>query len=393
MPPAQFLQPARIERVREEAVDSDFIAERFVATALPVGKVLYVADLPQKHRKEHPRQAVSTAPELDGLIASAQQEVLLQTPYLVLSDAAQAIFRDLRQQPEPPRVVVSTNSLAATDNPVVYALSYEYKRRNLRELGFNIYEYKPFPLDAPVDYENLVRAPLAQGPGERENRVLGGSAIGNAVRGSSGQPGAAGDPDRDAGRAPGGSEVDRRLQRTETRPSFFSTRPANKPLPVTREGARMGLHAKIVGGRPAGGGHRHPTTSTRAARTTTPKAPSSSSTRLSRRHWRRASSATWHPPMPRVVAPREKPPVLSGLNYSAGKMFEALPILDFWPWRYATNYEFKPGPDCPWPLRRQDPKFLQCYEPVGDFPEVNVGPKWLLVRMLTAFGAGLVPIL
>jgi len=24
---------------------------------------------------------------------------------------------------------------------------------------------------------------------------------------------------------------------------------------------------------------------------------------------------------------------------------------------------------------------------------VNVGPKWLLVRMLTAFGAGLVPIL
>ncbi len=36
---------------------------------------------------------------------------------------------------------------------------------------------------------------------------------------------------------------------------------------------------------------------------------------------------------------------------------------------------------------------MQCYEPVGDFPEVNVGPKWLLVRMLIAFGAGLVPIL
>ena len=392
MPPAQFLQPDRIERVREEAVDSDFIAERFVDTALPVGKVLYVADLPQKHRKEHPRQAVSTAPELDGLIARAQQEVLLQTPYLVLSDAAQAIFRELRQQPEPPRVVVSTNSLAATDNPVVYALSYKYKRRNLRELGFNIYEYKPFPLDAPVDYENLVRAPLAQASGERENRVLGGSAIGNAVRGSSGQPGTAGSGAGDAARAQAGSEVDRRLQRTETRPSFFSTRPANKPLPVTREGARMGLHAKslVVDRRVAViGTHnfdpRSENYNTEGAIVIFDPAFAQALAASIERDI--APTNSW------VVAPREKPPVLSGLNYSAGKMFEALPILDFWPWRYATNYEFKPGPDCPWPLRRQDPKFLQCYEPVGDFPEVNVGPKWLLVRMLTAFGAGLVPIL
>ncbi|MCW0449957.1 hypothetical protein NB706_002791 [Xanthomonas sacchari] len=94
-----------------------------------------------------------------------------------------------------------------------------------------------------------------------------------------------------------------------------------------------------------------------------------------------------------VVAPRVKPPVLSGLNYSMGKVSEALPVLDFWPWRYATDYEFQPGPDCPAPLTRRDPGFHRCYNAVGDFPEVNVGPKWLLVRMLTAFGSGLVPIL
>ena len=72
---------------------------------------------------------------------------------------------------------------------------------------------------------------------------------------------------------------------------------------------------------------------------------------------------------------------------------QALPILDFWPWRYATDYEFQPGPACPEPLPRQHPDFHACYTAVGDFPEVNVGPKLLLVRMLTAFGAGLVPIL
>ena len=72
---------------------------------------------------------------------------------------------------------------------------------------------------------------------------------------------------------------------------------------------------------------------------------------------------------------------------------QALPVLDFWPWRYATNYQFRPGPGCPAPLSRHAPDFHDCYVPVGDFPEVAVGPKWVLVRMLTAFGAGLVPIL
>ncbi len=69
--------------------------------------------------------------------------------------------------------------------------------------------------------------------------------------------------------------------------------------------------------------------------------------------------------------------MLSGLNYSVGKVSEALPVLDFWPWRYATNYEFQPGPDCLFPLKRQDTQFRKCYVAVGDFPEVNVGPKWL----------------
>jgi hypothetical protein len=68
-------------------------------------------------------------------------------------------------------------------------------------------------------------------------------------------------------------------------------------------------------------------------------------------------------------------------------------VLDLWPWRYATNYAFQPGPDCPMPLSRRDPGFHRCYVPVGDFPDVTLGPKSIFTRMLTAFGAGLVPIL
>ncbi|MEG1679971.1 MAG: phospholipase D-like domain-containing protein, partial [Stenotrophomonas sp.] len=136
LPQASFRRPDRIARVDAEASDPNFIEQAFVDTALPVRAVSYVADLPRKHRREREAQPLNgqhvTEPKLDALISQAQTEVLLQTPYLVLSKPAQELFKNLRKRETPPRVVVSTNSLAATDNPIVYALSYKYKRRNLR---------------------------------------------------------------------------------------------------------------------------------------------------------------------------------------------------------------------------------------------------------------------
>ncbi|WP_220466772.1 phospholipase D family protein [Stenotrophomonas tumulicola] len=421
MPPAEFRRPERVQRVSQEADDTAFITRSFVDTALPVASVRYVADLPRKHRRErtgHPRDGQHvTEPQLDRLISEAQSEVLLQTPYLVLSKPARQLFADLRKQPEPPRVLVSTNSLAATDNPIVYALSYKYKRRNMRELGFNIFEFKPFPLDAPVDYRNLLPDPIAGEYPEGPRGLLGGSAAGSNARppGSGGnnagtrnsgdgngkgkgneprinpRTGSAYQNARERRRA-NGSEVDRDLLRTETRPSFLGSRAVNKPLPVTRSGARMGLHAKsLVVDRRIGviGTHNF---DPRSENYNTEGAVIIDDPVFAQRL---ADSILRdiHPQNSWTVAPRAKPPVLSGLNYSVGKASEALPILDFWPWRYATDYEFQPGPACPAPLPRQHPDFLSCYTAVGDFPEVNVGPKLLLVRMLTAFGAGLVPIL
>ncbi|MET0655500.1 MAG: phospholipase D-like domain-containing protein, partial [Pseudoxanthomonas sp.] len=129
MPPEDFLRPDRVAAFSAEASDQTFVRERLVQAAMPVGVVKYVADLPQKHRRERPSGAAPAAPELEPLIAGAQSEVLLQTPYLVLSEPAQDLFRALHQRQAPPQVLVSTNSLAATDNPVVYSMSFKYKRR------------------------------------------------------------------------------------------------------------------------------------------------------------------------------------------------------------------------------------------------------------------------
>ena len=374
MPPTRYLRPQRVQALSVEASDADVVQERLVRAAMPVGPVQYVADLPQKHRRERTDAAAPAAPELKALIEGARAEVLLQTPYLVVSDAAQDLFRALHQRPRPPQVIVSTNSLAATDNPVVYSMSFKYKRRYLREFGFRIYEYKPFPEDAPVDYAALMPdGPLAvpgqptadPHEGERRPRV-----------GSSGMSG----------------DTARRLQRTESRPSFLSSGAATEPLPLKRAGVRMGLHAKsmVIDNRIGViGTHnfdpRSENYNTESAVIIDDAAFAQTLAASIRRDI--APENAW------VVAPRAKPPVLSGLDYSLGKVSEALPLFDVWPWRYATSYAFKPGPGCPAPLPIDDPAFHDCYEAVGDFPEVNVGPKWLYTRLLTAFGAGLVPIL
>lgn len=362
MPPARFRRPARVEELKREATDTELQRTRFADQALPVGAVQYVADLPQKHRRKRPERSAVAAPELRGLIEGAQNEVLLQTPYLVFSKQAQQMFLDLRARPSPPRVVISTSSLAASDNPVVYSLAFKYKRRYLRDFGFRIYELKPFPEDAPIDYAALLRSeapPLAL--------------------------------EEEAASAAEG-KVQRELLRGETRPSFFGSKAANRPIRLKRAGIRIGLHAKslVVDERVGVIGTdnfdpRSDNYNTEAVVIIDDAAFAQALAASIRRDIQPENSWT--------IGPREKPLLFSGLNYSLDKISSALPLFDLWPWRYSTNYEFVPGPDCPAPLPTNDPNFAKCYRDVGDFPEVKVGPKRLYVRILTAFGAGLVPIL
>jgi hypothetical protein len=91
-----------------------------------------------------------------------------------------------------------------------------------------------------------------------------------------------------------------------------------------------------------------------------------------------------------TIAPKPKLPALHQLNYNLGKLSEKLPVFDIWPFPYATSYEIKPG--CS-PLPPSDPRFLECYTPVGDFPEVDLSLKMIYTRVLTVFGAGFIPFL
>ncbi|MHC9083693.1 phospholipase D family protein [Luteimonas sp. RIT-PG2_3] len=390
LPHEPYQHPERVQAISRDADDAALVRSKLVSAALPVRQMEFVADLPQKHRRdrEQANASIHTTPGLLGLIASAEDNVLLQTPYLVLSKPAQRTFEALQARVSPPRVEISTNSLAATDSFITYALSYKYKRRYLRDFGFEIHEFKPFPEDAPVDLDATGAVGISWNPDGSVN--IGDEADGDGTPASSPDVlrfGSSGEGGR------GGSEPSRPAPLSREYAALrYAGIGVNRRVPVARAGVRFGLHAKslvvderigVVGTHnfdPRGDDYN-----TESAVVIDDPAFARLLAASIRRDMRPENS--W------VIARRDKPPVFSGLEYSLAKVSEHLPIFDLWPVRYATSYEFVPGPACPEPLSPRDPTFRSCYEPVGDFPEVALGFKSLLTRIFTAFGAGLAPIL
>lgn len=374
-----FRKPERVRALLADVANDDVLRERFVTPAMAVDNVAFIADLPQKHRRDtdSAESGGAAGKRLLGLIEGARQSVLLQTPYLVLSKPAQRLFRSLHHQPQPPRVQVSTNSLAATDAFIAYAMSYKYKRRYLRDFGFEIHEFKPFPADAPFE--------------------LGATGAGWDDDAAS---------DVDAGGSPAEAPLslrERRLAKRGLRSEPVSEAGRLSPfassggLPVRlkRAGMRLGLHAKslVVDDRVGVvGTHnfdpRGDTLNTESAVVIEDPA-FARALAASIRHDMAPGNA-W------VIGRRDDSPILAGVEFTLARMSERMPLFDLWPYKYATSYDYVPGPGCPptdAPQSPFAPEFRRCNQPVGDFPEVDIGLKWLGVRVFTAFGAGLSPIL
>lgn len=334
-----YRNAARVAELSRHADDAEFIRTHFVDDALRVGRVDYFSDSPGK-----PSQArrESTRP-LNALLNGAKSEIVLQTPYLVLSSTARRIFRELHRRAQPPHVVVSTNSLAATDAFYVYALSYKYKKRYLK-LGFEIHEFKPFPAEAPAliaNYAGLGAEPL--------------------------QP----------------------AQPTRTR-----TRSKYRNAPLKRGGVRVGLHAKsmVIDGNIAVIGSHNFDPRSEAYNTESGFIVYDATLAA---HLREAILRDAAPENAWTIAKRPRTRILGGINNAIANLSEALPIFDLWPFRYASSFEFDPtgkNGTCQ-PVPPGAPDFYACYTNVGDFPEVDLPLKTIYTRIVTAFGAGLVSIM
>lgn len=131
-----------------KAFDYERIKKLFVDTAISVDSIEYFSDSPEKlftRNKEVRKQYKQMSLKIKDLILSTKQSLTFQTPYLVLSTKAYRALKSLRKKNPEVKIVVSTNSLSSTDAFYVYAISFKHKKRYLKKIKLNIFEYKQHP--------------------------------------------------------------------------------------------------------------------------------------------------------------------------------------------------------------------------------------------------------
>lgn len=121
--------------------------ERLLSGKLPLyrGKASVIVDPPEKVDGDT-HVSDTMMGQLSGLGLAAKKEVLLVSPYFVPGKVGMDWFGYLRAQGT--RVRVLTNSLAASDVPVVHA-GYARYRKELLKMGVELHELKPLPNAAP----------------------------------------------------------------------------------------------------------------------------------------------------------------------------------------------------------------------------------------------------
>lgn len=149
-PPLEPLaMPARLASQLQIIADRQIMQQTFVDAAFAVERLEYFSDRPRKQAFPEDAPKSDITQELFDVLTSAQQSVVIQSPYMVLSKRARRVFSELRERNPDIELVFSTNSLASTDADTVYAHTHRHKDRYIDELGFRMYEFKPFPVDAP----------------------------------------------------------------------------------------------------------------------------------------------------------------------------------------------------------------------------------------------------
>lgn len=320
--------------VDREASNPAAIAGKLIRPMIPVsGRVAFYSDAPGKRESDGDTEISTTSTGIAEIVAQASQLVVIQTPYLIFRGEALKLMKKVRKKHPDFHAVAVTNSLASTDNLVVYSLAMKQRKRLIKDLKFHVFEFKP----QPGDVEKMI-------PRYRSLIAANGKADEPMVDGE---------------------------------------------LPVNIKGTRIGLHSKsfVVDDRIAWiGSHnfdpRSASFNTELALAIHDEAVAAA---LKRNILRDAEPQnSW------AVAPRKTIPLISHFSGFVGSVSQRLPVLDVWPFRYTTNYQLREGKTA---LPYGDPGFHDHYESVGDFPGINLSPKRVQTYLIGVMGGFAVPLM
>ena len=114
-----------------------------VAREMAWGRVEFIHDTPGKNGNRWLLNGGGqTSAALARLVGDARDSIVIQSPYLVMSDKALALFKQAVARGVQVRIL--TNSLASTDNIQAFS-GYRNQRKKLLKMGLQIHEYKPDP--------------------------------------------------------------------------------------------------------------------------------------------------------------------------------------------------------------------------------------------------------
>ncbi len=130
------------------AIDATPAAFERLAREMAWGEVEFIHDTPGKNgRRWTLGGGGKSSSALARLVAGARESIVIQSPYLVLSDNAKALFKAAVARGVKVRIL--TNSLASTDNMQAFS-GYRNQRQSLLKMGLDIREYKPDPANRAV---------------------------------------------------------------------------------------------------------------------------------------------------------------------------------------------------------------------------------------------------
>jgi putative cardiolipin synthase len=334
---SDFKADERLQNILRDADDRQLMHNLFVNTAHHVDKIEYYYDLPHGSKETDPERLNVTG-GLYAALAAAENSVVIQSPYLVLSKRLRKLFKKLRKEHPDIELLFSTNSLAATDAFSAYAFTHKHKKHYVKTLGFNVYEFRPYPLDAS---EFFPRMPLLIT--EKKNGVSSGRI------------------------------------------------PAVGPNPtLDMPGPRSGLHAKsfvIDGSVSMVGSHN---LDPRGEGYNTENGVIIYDQNFARELEGSIRKDT-EPGNSWVVAMKPAGlPVLGGINGAIESVSRSLPVFDIWPYRSTTLYELNPGAT---PMLPGTEGFYQSYRNVGSFPGVVSRKRQWQVILVSSFLGFITPVL
>ena len=321
------------------ADDLPYIRKVFIDDIYKVGRVMFVADKPGKNDRRGLKGGGEATESLAKIMFEAQKSIVAQTPYLVLDEVTTKGVKTLRAKNPGIDIVISSNSLAATDNIYAYSFSYKQKKLFVQDLKFRIFEFKPVPADITL---MIPRYALVENRGQRtdDNAVdslsqeKDSNSIENANRHLCVHAKSFVIDDRIAWI--GSFNLDPRSVHLNTEAG----------LVIWDERVAKAIKDNIL-------------------RDTAPQ-------------------NSW------TIGKKKDVPLISQFSGLIGSVLQFVPVVDVWPFRYTSSFALKEGQEA---VPYYDEHFYDRYTSVGSFPEVSLSIREIEIRLLKAFTGVVRPII